>query len=310
MIQAVAFSQSALVKFKPEQMPHVIDAYEELLQNGFVEQVPAEEIDSPHPNYVMTSRPIFGIDKTATKCRIVINRSLPDHKNWDKPGNTLNKMLMPGPNKLPQIMKLVLKLMFLEHVFLIDVKKMFLLVDLALTSDKDMPRHVWTKPGKPLKVYRYKTLAFRVISCPCQAMSCLDNTAKLLEKEYPKAADAIQANTYMDDNSGGSIDIKESKKLLSNILLVMESGGFIGHKIAESHSDLSKGIAEERLDNSRVISVLGLKLDLDSSEFMFNMDKKFAQFGTNAEIITRRDIIAVASMIFETQGFISHTAGF
>ena len=305
MSRAVAFYHSAMAKVKPEQMPYVIDAYEELLKNGFVEQVPVEEIDSPHPNYVMTSRPVFRMDKTTTKCRIVINASLPDHKNRDKPGNTLNKMLMPGPNKLPQIMELVLKLMFLEHVFLIDVKKMFLSVDLALTSDKDMLRYVWAKPGEPLKVYRYKTLAFGVISSPYQAMSCLHDTAKLLEKEYPKAAEAIQANTYMDDNSGGSNDLEEAKKLLSDILLVMESGGFIGHKIAVSHPDLAKGIAEERLDNSRVVSVLGLKLDLDSSEFMFNMDEKFAQFDANAEIITRRDIVAVASMIFDTQGFVS-----
>ena len=49
-------------------------------------------------------------------------------------------MLMPGPNKLPQIMELVLKLTFLKHIFLIDVEKMLLSVDLdlALTSHKDM----------------------------------------------------------------------------------------------------------------------------------------------------------------------------
>ena len=303
--RAIAFYHSAMAKVKPDQMPLVISAYEELVDKGFVEQVPEDELITEHPNYVMTSRPVFRMDKATTKCRIVINASLPDHKNKEKPGNTLNKMLMPGPNKLPQIMELVLKLMFLEHVFLIDVKKMFLSVDLALTSDKDMLRYVWAKPGDQIKVYRHKTLAFGVISSPYQAMSCLHDTAKLLEKEYPEAAEAIQANTYMDDNSGGSNDLASAKKLLDDILIVMESGGFIGHKIAVSHPDLVKGIPEDRLDPSRVVSVLGLKLDLDTSEFMFNMDEKFAQFDANADVITRRDIVAVASMIFDTQGFVS-----
>ena len=303
--RAIAFYHSAMAKVKPEQMPYVVSAYEELMEKGFVEQVPDDELETEHPNYVMTSRPVFRMDKATTKCRIVINASLPDHKNKERPGNTLNKMLMPGPNKLPQIMELVLKLMFLEHVFLIDVKKMFLSVDLALTSDKDMLRYVWAKPGEKIKVYRHKTLAFGVISSPFQAMSCLHDTAKLLETDYPEAAEAIQTNTYMDDNSGGSNDLGSAKKLLDDILIVMESGGFIGHKIAVSHPDLSNGIPEDRLDKSRVISVLGLKLDLDSSEFMFNMDEKFAQFDANADCITRRDIVAVASMIFDTQGFVS-----
>ena len=303
--RAMAFYHSAMAKVKSEQMPYVISAYEELIEKGFVEEVPESELITEHPNYVMTSRPVFRMDKATTKCRIVINASLPDHKNKERPGNTLNKMLMPGPNKLPQIMELVLKLMFIEHVFLIDVKKMFLSVDLALTSDKDMLRFVWGRPGELVKVYRHKTLAFGVISSPYQAMSCLHDTAKLLEKEYPEAAEAIQANTYMDDNSGGANNLEDAKKLLDDILVVMESGGFIGHKIAVSHPELVKGIPEDRLDPSRIVSVLGLKLDLDNSEFLFNMDEKFSQFDANADIITRRDIVAVASMIFDTQGFVS-----
>ena len=305
MSRATAFYYSAMAKVKPEQMPYVISAYEELVEKGIVEEVPQEELVTEHPNYVMTSRPVFRMDRSTTKCRIVINASLPDHKNKMKPGNTLNKMLMPGPNKLPQIMELVLKLMFLEHIFLIDVKKMFLSVDLALTSDKDMLRYLWAKPGEPLKVYRHKTLAFGVISSPYQAMSSLHDTAKLLEKEYPEAAEAIQANTYMDDNSGGANDLDTAKKLLSDILVVMESGGFIGHKIAASHPALVEGIPEDRLDPARVVSILGLKLDLNTSEFMFDLDDKFSRFDANADIITRRDIVAVASMIFDTQGFVS-----
>ena len=54
--------------------------------------------------------------------------------------------------------------------------------------------------------------------------------------------------------------------------------------------DLVKAISDDRLDTSKVVSVLGLKLDLDSSVFMFNIDEKFALFDTNADIIPRRDL--------------------
>ena len=109
----------------------------------------------------------------------------------------------------------------------------------------------------------------------------------------------------MDDNSGDSNNLADPKRLLDDILTMMESGGSIGHKIAVSNPDLVRGIPEDRLDPSRVVSILGLKLDLDTSEFMFNMNEKFSQFSANADIITRRDIVSVASMIFNTQRFVS-----
>ena len=118
-------------------------------------------------------------------------------------------------------------------------------------------------------------------------MSCLHDTAKLLEKEYPKAAEAIQANTYMDDNSGGLNDLADAKKLLDDILIVLESGGFIGHKISVSNPDMVRGIPEDRLDPSRVMSIIGLNLDRDTSKFMFNVDKKFSEFNANPDTITR-----------------------
>ena len=43
---------------------------------------------------------------------------------------TLSKMLMPGPDTLPQIMELVMRFMTFEYVFLIDIQKMFLSIEL------------------------------------------------------------------------------------------------------------------------------------------------------------------------------------
>ena len=47
-------------------------------------------------------------------------------------------MLMPGPNTLPQIMELIMRFMTFEFVFLIDIQKIFLSIELELKSDRDM----------------------------------------------------------------------------------------------------------------------------------------------------------------------------
>ena len=59
----------------------------------------------------------------------------------------LNKLLMPGPNLLPQIMELIMKLMQKEFIFMIDGRKMFLAVKLELKSVKDMLWYLWGPRG-------------------------------------------------------------------------------------------------------------------------------------------------------------------
>ena len=86
---------------KAEHLPMVNDAYIELVTQGFAEEIPLDEMNPEHLIYYLTSRPVIRINASSTKCRIVINGSLPDQNDKAK---SLNKMLMPGPNKLPQIM--------------------------------------------------------------------------------------------------------------------------------------------------------------------------------------------------------------
>ena len=54
-----------------------------------------------------------------------------------------------------------------------------------------------------------------------------------------------------------------------------------------------------------MVSVLGLKLDHDRNELLFNLDEKFQNYDANAVRITRRDVVLIASQIFDTQGFVS-----
>ena len=66
-----------------------------------------------------------------------------------------------------------------------------------------------------------------------------------------------------------------------------------------------EGIPPDQVDPSRMVSVLGLKLDHDRNEFLFNLDEKFQNYDANAVRITRRDVVLLASQIFDTQGFVS-----
>ena len=89
--RAVAMWHKVIRRVNPEELIQVAKAYREFIDNGFVEPVPASEMNPNHPTYVMTSRPVFRQDRATTKCRIVINASLPDQAD---PSCTLNKICL------------------------------------------------------------------------------------------------------------------------------------------------------------------------------------------------------------------------
>ena len=286
----------------PDDMDMVNEAYLSMIREGFAEEIPSDEMVPNWSTYWLTSRPVIRRNAQTTKCRIVSNGSCPDQNDRSK---TLNKMLMPGPNKLPHIMELIMRFMVVAHVFLIDIQKMFLSIRLELKSDQDMLRFMWGLPGETVRYYRMVVVTFGLISSPYQAISCLRDTAERNQSIYPLAAAIILLNTYMDDIASGAMTVAEGRTLIQEILEILASGGFKGHKISASEPSMLKDISEDQVDKSRVVSVLGLKLDHNTCEFLFDLDDKFQSYNAEAERITRRDVVSLASQIFDTQGFVS-----
>ena len=87
----------------------------------------------------MTSRTVIRMDKATTKARVVINASMIDSKTLGKL-KSFNKLLMPGPNLLLQIMERIMKLM--KNIFMIDGPCSHIAVTLEFTQDKDMLRYL------------------------------------------------------------------------------------------------------------------------------------------------------------------------
>ena len=105
-----------------------------------------------------------------------------------------------------------------------------------------------------------KVVTFGLISSPYQACTCLKDTAKIHSLMYPLAA-AIIADSYMDDIASGAISVVEGRKLIKQILTVMDAGGFRGHKISTNDPGMVEGIPLDQVDPSRVVSVLGKIFD-------------------------------------------------
>ena len=98
-----------------------------------------------------------------------------------------------------------MRFMTFEYVFLIDIQKMFLSIELELKSDRDIQRFVWGLPRQEINHYGMKVVTLGLISSPYQACTCLNDTAKVHALKYPFATAIIIANSYMDDIASGAI---------------------------------------------------------------------------------------------------------
>ncbi|CAB4064831.1 unnamed protein product [Lepeophtheirus salmonis] len=181
--RAIAVMQRVHDKIKPEYMSLLEEAYQEFLDLDYAEEVP-----SKHASYILTSRPVFRLDKDSTKCRIVINASLPYVKDKTK---SLNKLLMPGKNLLPQIMELILKVKCKKYFVAVDIKKMFLSINLADPLEKDMFHFILGRPGDQPRLRRFKVVVFGLVPALYISMWCLKETAKKVSKKYPIASEVI-----------------------------------------------------------------------------------------------------------------------
>ena len=90
------------VVFK-EDMPMVDKVYMDMVEQGFVEEILRNKLHLSWRCYYLLTRSVICKGAAITKCRIVGNVKQADQN--DK-SHTFNKMLLPGPSTLPQIMEL------------------------------------------------------------------------------------------------------------------------------------------------------------------------------------------------------------
>jgi hypothetical protein len=109
----------------------------------------------------------------------------------------------------------------------------------------------------------------------------------------------------MDDILITSDTHSELVNVVREVLILLELGGFFGHKISSNSTLALEAIDQNRVERSKKIKLLGLILDHATNEFQFDLDDKFQEFDPDAKSITRRTILSLASQMFDICGFVS-----
>ncbi|GBO33066.1 hypothetical protein AVEN_4184-1 [Araneus ventricosus] len=105
-------------------------------------------------------------------------------------------------------------------------------------------RIVWkTAADAPVKVYTLSTVTYETVYAPFLATRTSKALADEEGKDFPKAADVICSDIYMDDILSGEVTIEDAKKLQAQICELFLRAGFELHKWASNSPNLLKDIS-------------------------------------------------------------------
>lgn len=281
---------------KPElfcQYQHFMDEYLEL---GHMEHVlPSENEIIKH--VYLPHHAVIKESSTSTRLRVVFDAS-----QMTSTGHCLNDVLMTGPRLQDDLASILMRWRTHKIALSADVNKMYR--QFWITNDhRDYQRIVWRRtPKEPIVDFRLKTITYGTSSAPYMAVRAMQQLARDEAERYPKAAEVVSRDFYMDDVLTGADTIEEALHLKNELLGLMQAGGLSLLKWSSNSMDVLQSLPENHrecrptldMDQDDVIKTLGIHWHPSTDQFGF----KVTLSGVDG-IITKRKVLSDIAKLFD-----------
>ena len=173
-----------------------------------------------------------------------------------------------------------------------DIEKMILQIKLR-RGDQNAHRFLWRKTeDEDLKAYCMTRVTFGDMCSPFLPISTVQNHAQHHHSEYPKAADEVSENMYVDDLLTGAEDAENAVQLKNDLRNLLNSGGFKLTKWASNSDKVMKSIppqeraqqsvicdeSEEDIEKmSNLLKVLGVSWDIKEDLLLFKANESISK---------------------------------
>lgn len=278
-----------------KQVQLINNAYQELLDNGFAEEVIEEQ--EPEEVHYLPGHPVFREESVSTKTRIVFNASCVSAS-----GKSINQCLYQGPCLLPEIAHVIIRWRMMIIAFVLDITKMFLRI--KLSKDKDYLRFLWRfcKTDMAARIFRMIAVTFGVISSPFQANDVVKKHCDMLEDEFPMAVTEVRNQIYVDDLAGGENDENSAKKMIEEIWKFFLEANMQPHKFASNNQKILESIPVEFKGIEDIVKVLGVLWNKKTDVLTFNIQQKE---NLKCEQDTKRSFLEYSASIYDPLGMLA-----
>ncbi|XP_063911207.1 uncharacterized protein LOC135128239 [Zophobas morio] len=251
------------------------------------------------PYYLLPHHAVFKNDGATDKIRVVFDGSA-------KPlfGKSINACLSTGPKVQNDIFDLIIRFRTYRFAFTADICKMYRQI-LIHPEDRRYQRILWRDdPTQPMQVYELNTVTYGMLSAPYAAIKCLRLLADQVESTFPKAAEIIKDNFYVDDVLCGSSTVGETMELRDQLTQVLSQGRFTLAKWASNNPNIvpqetpkMSVVKFDQVDNES--KTLGLVWDTQKDAFKYSIDN----LSTTGKV-SKRKILSVSSKLYDPLGLL------
>lgn len=284
--------------------PALYDEYRRFMHDylGSGHMGPAQPMQCSESQYYIPHHCVVRPGSSTTKLRVVFDASAKSSN-----GVSLNDTLLIGPKLQQDIFNLLLRFRTHAIVFTADIKQMYRQIIMS-ESHRDFQRIVWRfSKCDPIQDYRLNTVTYGVSSSPFQAIRTLIQLAQDYRSQFPRAAEVLEREIYVDDVLSGADDVGSALSLQRELIELFALGGFELRKWASNHplllSHLDGSLSQLdplSLDGETECSVkiLGLQWNPSTDAFVYHVVS--AHVGC-----TKRGVLSDLSRIFDPLGFLA-----
>ncbi|XP_073820654.1 uncharacterized protein [Musca autumnalis] len=302
----IALAQFFRMEKKLMRTPEIKEEYDksiiEYLELGHMRKINPEEINDT-PNYYLPHHAVIKPDRLTTKLRVVFNASCPSSNK-----TSLNDTLFPGPILQQDLVIQILKWRFFKYAFNADITKMYRQILLDSRQTKFQRILFRKSPQDPIEDYELLTVTFGVNCAPFLALRTLIKLAEDVKDTYPKAANIILQNLYVDDVLAGGHTVEETIQARKELVAALDSAGFKLMKWASNHHTIIKDIPEENLLPLNWLDIaedastktLGIRWNISGDFFSFMPPEM-----ENRNVYTKREVLSTIAKLFDPCGWLA-----
>lgn len=275
--------------------------YEDL---GHMQRIESSQSFSQQQSrYLIPHHCVIRPESTTTKLRVVFDASCKTTN-----GQSLNDLVYAGPKLQIDIIDIITNFRLHRVVFTCDISKMYRQIFIR-PEDRCYQHVLWREsPSDPVTEYELSTVTYGVSSSPYLAIRTLHQLAVDHGDEYPRAAEAILHETFMDDVTTGAPSVEDALKLKDDLIKLLSyaqlelrkwssnSSSFL-QTLPADHCQSPKPFSEQ--NDKNMLKILGVQYDPKEDSFTYS----------HSPIVdtehTKRSILSNVARIFDPLGWLT-----
>lgn len=223
-------------------------------------------------------------------------------------GVSLNQCLHSGPKLNRDISDILTSFRRHQIVFVADIRMMFRQTVIH-PEDRRYQLILWRESSdEPIKIYELNTNTYGLRSSPYLAVRSLRELAVRERLHYPRAADILERDLYVDDVCTGADSVEEALSRKDELIRLLSRGGYELRKWLSNCPELLTGLPTEyqqdphlfeNVDNPNMLSVLGIQYRPIQDEFTYRVELE------NPKVWSKRTVLSTIARTFDPNGWIA-----